>query len=625
MAVFKRELENISRLMHLKHPNIVRLYCSYIYRERCNLIFALADGGSLADFLNGQRNMKGPDGPQLLLALTDLASAIDAMHNFTSEALDLRLTGCHHDLAPRNILVHGETFLLADFGLSTFRSADDDSLTMFKEVRGSYIAPECQTLHDGHVKSKYISRPSDIWSLGCILLEVLTYMVWGSDGVAQFREKRCAQVTPEIEWYRFHHGPGKPSREVINWLNNLQTTGELFHVRLVDLIQEMLSMDPSNRPRSTEVLAVLRGISVLSLASSVSKSLDNICTTSPSVDHMLNKMRFKSWFLAFNRLVDETNQNKVEKPNYDFGQIVQALQEVHRILRGSREAITNAKDPQLRLLRYQHGKLIEGLPLYYRSVAKDQLVKLVLQSNDMTQLGSLLTATTKAGEEDIGVLLAVKHLTALAETGHLTDQSDLVLDEKDITKKKDVDIHSLAMLETTSERVLVEWLRYNVSWVDEGRQLLQRLTAVVGLLSAERTMHIPGSLPCRGIFHDPAERAFGIVYDFPLSGTQPVTLYGLLNAPKSSYRPLLEYRFRLAFDICRCIHTFHKVGWVHRNLHSMNVLFFSPEAAQNAELAREPRVLGFAGSRENQFDSITHGPDDNGLLRKYQQDRKSVV
>lgn len=619
MTVFRDELKNLSLLMFLEHPNIVQLYCSYIYRRKYNLIFALASGGSLADFLNGQQDAKGPEGSQLLLALADLASAIDAMHNFTSEAFDLRLAGCHHDLAPRNILIHGETFLLADFGLSTFRDAEADSLTTFKEVRGSYVAPECQIFHDGQVKSKNIGRASDIWSFGCILLEVLTHMVWGPVGVVQFRNKRKVQVTPEIEWFRFHRGPDKPNDEVVNWLNDLEVNGEPSCKRLVGLIQEMLSMDPSKRPRSARVLMVLRGISILSFAKSVSQSLDAIYTTSPTADRMLDKMRFESWLFAFTQLVDEIKQNKLENFDFDFSEIVKALKEIDRISEGSKEVVASAKNLQLRLLRYQHAKLVEGLPLYYRSIAKEQLVEMVLQSDDTEQPGGLSTAITKAGEEDMGVLVAFKHLTALAETGRLTDQRDLVLDQKSITHRVDVNIHSLALLETTSERILVEWLRYNGSWADEviREQLLHRLTSVVGLLHAESTAQIPGSLPCQGIFHDLDERAFGVVYSLPFPRAQPVTLYGLLSAARSPYRPLLEYRFRLAFDICQCIYTFHKVGWLHRSLHSMNILFFPPEGAQKAEWAKEPRILGFSRSRENRLDSFTDGPDDNGQLRKY--------
>jgi len=332
-------------------------------------------------------------------------------------------------------------------------------------------------------------------------------------------------------------------------------------------------------------------------------------------------MRFRSWLFAFDQLLDETDGNKLEKLDFNFSKIVQALKERHRILEGSQGETTGVEHQQHSLLRYQHARLIEALPPYYRSVAKEHLVKQVLQSDDAEQLGRLSTAVTEAGDEDIGVLVAVKHLTALSKAGCLIEQSDLVLEEKDITLKPEpVDIHSLALLEPTSELVLVEWLRYRESWADEviGAELLRRLTSVVGLLHAESTAQIPGSLQCKGIFHDTSNRAFGVVYGLPRLGMQPVTLHRLLSAAKSPFRPLLEYRFRLAFDICRCIYTFHKIGWLHRNLHSMNVLFFPPEGAKNAELAKEPRILGFARSRENRLDSFTHGPEDNGQLRNYQ-------
>lgn len=224
-----------------------------------------------------------------------------------------------------------------------------------------------------------------------------------------------------------------------------------------------------------------------------------------------------------------------------------------------------------------------------------------MESNDASQLHGLSEAVTDAGEEDIGTLLAIKRLTILSNDGSLIENVDLVLDEKNVNLSVDIDIHSAAVLENTSENVLVEWLQYRDVWADEdiGIELRRRLSSVVSLLHAESTAKIPGSLCCKGIFHDPSRHALGVVYDVPSTGMKPVTLHQLLRAPKSAYRPLLEQRFRLAADICRCIYTFHKVGWLHRNFHSMNVLFFPREGTENAKWATEPRILGFASSREN--------------------------
>ncbi|CZR68797.1 uncharacterized protein PAC_18697 [Phialocephala subalpina] len=615
-AAFQKELANLSLLTHLKHDNIVELYCSYIYRDTHNLIFAVAKGGSLADLLSGKASTEAPEGFELFLALADLASAIDAVHNFTLETDNLSLSGCHHDLAPRNILIHGKTFVLADFGLSTFRTPED-SFTTFKEVCGSYVAPECQSSR-GDVSIPKINRASDIWSFGCILTELLTYMTQGSNGVEEFRQARKTQVDTDLEWYRFHEGYGKPNRKVSIWLDKLQASREPCNMRLVDLIREMLSMNPDQRPHATHVLAVLRGISIVSLANRVNIALEDMRTTRPSIVRMLDMMRFQGWLDAFNQLLDDINRGELEKTRFDYFKMVQALQEMRGILEGNEKSDAGIEYKQQSLLRFQRAKLTEALPLHYRSVAKEKWETQILQKDDAEQLEKLLAEITEAGDHDIGVLVAVRKLTILADTGRLPGQEQLSLDRENVAVGDEVGIHNLAILSPTSKRVIVEWRTVNESWADDdtGRELYHRLKSVVRLLHTESAAQIPGCLRCRGMFQDPDRPGFGVVYDLPASEAQAVTLHSLLSE-KDRYCPLLEHRFRLAFDICRCIYTFHKVRRLHRNLHSKNVLFFPLGGARDAERAREPRILGFAGSRENELNSISEERDGIKELKDY--------
>ncbi|KAK4221300.1 kinase-like domain-containing protein [Podospora fimiseda] len=593
---FQTELNNLGLLTHLKHPNIVQLYCAYIYQDEYNLIFAPANGGSLADLLNGKLDTNVSEDLQVPLALAGLADAVDAMHNFMSDTLSVTLSGCHHDLAPRNILIHEKTFLLADFGLSSFQQqhTEEDSSTAFKGVDGSYAAPEFHTLRDGHIQ---VRRASDIWSFGCILAEVLTYMVKGSDGVDKFRDKRKFEWAPGTSWIRFHRGSETPSPEVTSWLSELQEDGEPYRVRMVPLIQKLLSLDPKKRPRSAQVKKSLRGISILSVAESC-------------IDLLLGNKRFQSWLFAFNRLLDAMDQPEPNDLDFDFPKT------------GSGEMANDTEYIKYSLLRYHHERLVEVLPPAYRSEAKEHLIRAVLREEDVEQLDKLSAATADVDDKDIGTLLALKRLTTLAETGCLIEQTELVLNGRDINLKEPmVDIHQLASLAPASEPILVEWLRYKETWADEaiGTELRRRLMSVASLLHADSTAQIPGSLRCRGIFHDESQPALGVVYNIP-PRTQPVSLHMLLNSKEVSY-PLLDYRFRLAFDICQCIYTFHKVGWLHRNLHSMNILFFPPEGVKDAERvewAKDPRILGFAGSRENQPNSYTHEPDVDSELQSYQ-------
>ncbi|KAL3417615.1 protein kinase domain-containing protein [Phlyctema vagabunda] len=105
-----------------------------------------------------------------------LCGALKYIHDYTPRDTNARLRriGFHHDLKPENILVFdngpGSTWKICDFGSGTvkFVSADSESeIYNRKESTGDpvYSAPE-------YVIEGKVWRAKDIWSLGCIFLEV---------------------------------------------------------------------------------------------------------------------------------------------------------------------------------------------------------------------------------------------------------------------------------------------------------------------------------------------------------------------------------------------------------------------------------------------------------------------
>lgn len=148
----------------------------------------------------------------LFTTLAHLASAVSTVHSFMSKALDLEYIGCHHDLKPKNILFDGKTFILADFGLSRFTDAKESSKAQFEAGEGHYLAPECED-YDKELEKFEISRPSDIWSFGCILAEVLTFMIRGCSAVAEFKKMRAIKIGT-YRTYTFHGGCFKPNPTV---------------------------------------------------------------------------------------------------------------------------------------------------------------------------------------------------------------------------------------------------------------------------------------------------------------------------------------------------------------------------------------------------------------------------
>ena len=210
---YHRELRNLSLLTQLKHPNIVGLLCCYSHQNCHAFLFPAAEHGDLKTLLElPERPVHFGADETFLVSLAHLASGLDAMHNFFAGMLNIRLTGYHHDLAPKNILIDGNRLLLADFGLSNFKEFSEKPSASFKDNHGDYIAPECVDL-EGNLERSHISQDSDIWSFGCILMVVFIYIKSGVEGVQHFEEARRYE-TPELIRRRFHRGPGRPSPAV---------------------------------------------------------------------------------------------------------------------------------------------------------------------------------------------------------------------------------------------------------------------------------------------------------------------------------------------------------------------------------------------------------------------------
>ncbi|KAK6206036.1 hypothetical protein LQW54_007975 [Pestalotiopsis sp. IQ-011] len=111
--------------------------------------------------------------------------------------------GTHGDLKPENILwfkpgSNSEgpqdlgTFKISDFGLTSFHSLESRQLFVPQGVSASYRAPEYDL--DGRISQKY-----DMWSLGCVLTELLTWFLLGSAGVSAFGQKRMQEIKPKFK------------------------------------------------------------------------------------------------------------------------------------------------------------------------------------------------------------------------------------------------------------------------------------------------------------------------------------------------------------------------------------------------------------------------------------------
>ena len=144
----------------LEHPNVVPVYETGDDDGALFIAMRLVDGADLSTVVHEHGALPLP---RVLRIARQIGSALDAAH---AHGL------VHRDIKPGNVLLTGtdedEHVYLTDFGLAR-ESASDEQLTGTGEWIGTadYIAPE-------QIAGGLVSARTDIYSLGCVLYELLT-------------------------------------------------------------------------------------------------------------------------------------------------------------------------------------------------------------------------------------------------------------------------------------------------------------------------------------------------------------------------------------------------------------------------------------------------------------------
>ena len=200
---FDREVGNLKRLREYSSPHLIKPISGYqIGQDRC-LMFPWAEGGNLGGYWQDYQ-LQARNRSHVLWQLRQfvgICSALTELHNRNVR---------HGDLKPENILWfdpknEGGILQIADLGLATFHKKEEDtrnrqgmpSLTPSGTCR--YEPPEMDEKRNSQDPR---SRQYDIWSLGCIVFELLLWLAYGPSDITIFRKN-----TPYF-WQK-HHRRGK--------------------------------------------------------------------------------------------------------------------------------------------------------------------------------------------------------------------------------------------------------------------------------------------------------------------------------------------------------------------------------------------------------------------------------
>lgn len=295
---FTVEDNALYKIRSFKHKHLIEVIDSFKRGSHYFFFFPWADGGDLKHFWE---TYQWTDGSMtldmigwVLEQIKGITSGVRKMHNpcedqksdqppmqFTSEVQNDN--GCHGDLKPKNILrYHDETkdnqlgtLCISDAGLARFY----EQVTS-KRVPGSsmkygtveYAPPEFD--RPGSIKR---SRKYDMWSLGCIFLEFITWVLKGNHGVVQLRKARTPpECTPSqtpsqsVPFYRritdnYGFQTYRIHPTIKPWITSLldhpKCRGDTWFRDVLEIIEkDLLVVETRDRMRSSDLDVRLKDI-----------------------------------------------------------------------------------------------------------------------------------------------------------------------------------------------------------------------------------------------------------------------------------------------------------------------------------------------------------------------------
>jgi len=176
----------------VKNDHLIR-HLAFCDEVHC-LVFPWADGGDLGQFWQRKCSRTTDDFLWSLGQLAGLASALEDLHK----------VNCRHgDLKPANILYFTEKSVgilkIADFGISrvhTIATGLRNGVTITSHSTRGYEGPETLEVYK---KQWARSRLYDCWSMGCIILEFVVWLLYDFKALESFVGFRDP---PDLGYYR---------------------------------------------------------------------------------------------------------------------------------------------------------------------------------------------------------------------------------------------------------------------------------------------------------------------------------------------------------------------------------------------------------------------------------------
>ena len=215
----KQEKEDVINestiLSKLDHPNIIKFFEffeSKTPQQTFNIVTEYADGGDLSEKIKEQNKTPFKES-DILDYFTQICLALKHIHEKKI---------IHRDLKSGNVfLMKSGLVKLGDFGIAkTFKNTMDKAKTMVGTPY--YLSPEI-------IQGKLYDNKSDIWSLGVLLYEMMTFKM-------PFEANTLPMLSMKI------------------MRGNYTPLSSMYTKDLREIVSKCLMVDPSRRPSIREIL-----------------------------------------------------------------------------------------------------------------------------------------------------------------------------------------------------------------------------------------------------------------------------------------------------------------------------------------------------------------------------------
>lgn len=285
----QRELALLNEISRFPNPHIVSHFAAWEQSNFLFILFPLARG-DIRWFMT-QPKPKLDQGCILwfLRQLLGLADGIHHLHNLNSgvlsntsphaESRENGIAALHLDLRPENILVfdHGTVnhavFMISDFGSGKVKQHREEENRRFSESTRTAETALTYTGPDEFLNGK-ISRPYDMWSLGCIFLELISWVHLGPEkGVDDFATARLQSQShqawcDDAFWQSSNDKCGQLDKlsfvslkpAVLQRIHKLESHCSKFFNPVLASIRKLLKINPAERINSQGLLSELEAV-----------------------------------------------------------------------------------------------------------------------------------------------------------------------------------------------------------------------------------------------------------------------------------------------------------------------------------------------------------------------------